>query len=932
MLDKDDVSRRPSPLVGEGTDEGTVLHGSTGPLTPALSHKGRGGTALTPLMQQYHDLKTRYPQEVLLFRLGDFYELFDEDARRAAPLLEVALTHRQDVPMCGVPAHSVEPYIAKLLKAGLRVAIADQLEEPSAAKGLVKRDVVRVMTAGTLQEETLLPSKRCNFLMALTPDALGVGLAAIECSTGEFIATELTGPTAATKAWDEVMRLGPSEVVLPAAAENEGWRDRLKNLGTAVADLPVTDFSAPLAEERLKKLFGAASLRGYGLENKSRALSAAGAVTRYLENTQCGRPVLIRPLRTYELSDTLQMDANTLDHLDLIGEPRRSAGRQARTLLDVIDQTLTPMGGRLLRRWLVAPLRQVPAIRERQEKVEFFFEGKEGRRHLRAALQGWPDLERILTRLASGSAGPRDFAALGQGLRRLPKIKSLLVTLLKNSSPLVGEDVGGGTSAPIPAFPHQGGRSFMDFPEEPALADLLERSIVEAPPATLKDGGVIRQGYDPELDEVRSWIHEGKSRLLELEKQEREQTGIASLKVGFNNVFGYYIEVTKTHLSKVPMHYIRKQTTANGERYITPELKDFETRILGAEERALRLEALLLQAVREEILKNAEKLQRLSHALAELDVLVSLSEIAERRHYTKPTVDDSDVLWIREGRHPVLEDVLPSGTLVPNDVHVNGTDPAVIILTGPNMSGKSTYLRQTALIAILAQMGSYVPAAEARVGVLDQLFTRIGASDRLTEGESTFMVEMVETARILNHATKRSLVILDEVGRGTSTYDGISIAWACLEYLHKAGPKVLFATHYFEITQLAQNLPGVRNAHVTARDWGDHIVFLHKIEPGPGDRSFGIHVAKLAGVPQSVLLRAESLLKEFEKSRDRTPTQESIEQPSLFPDGDSAIKTLPENDKVLPAWVDELAQLDLNHMTPMQALIQLQEWKEKHRS
>ncbi len=760
---------------------------------------------------------SRYPSEILLFRLGDFYEMFHEDARRSAPILEVALTHRQDVPMCGVPAHSIEPYIAKLLKAGLRVAIADQLEEPGLAKGLVRRDVVRVMTAGTLQEETLLPSKRCNFLVALAADSAGIGLAAIECSTGEFIATELSGPQAAIKAWDEITRLGPSEIVLAVSPQSDLWRERLKKQGISVADLPPSDFSPKLAEERLNILFGTASLRGYGLENKVLALSAAGAVARYLENTQCGRPIPIRPLRTYELTDTLQMDTNTLDHLDILGDASLLTGRRPKTLLDVIDQTLTPMGGRLLRRWLVAPLRNVAAIRERQDKVEFFLEGKESRRALRATLQSWPDLERIMTRLSAGSAGPRDFAALGQGLRRLPKIKSGLAILAEQTTRL-GRTLG----SSLETFVTQ-------FPEEGMLADLLERAVTEAPPATLKDGGVIREGYDTELGEIRSWIHEGKNRLLELEKQEREQSGIPSLKVGFNNVFGYFIEVTKTHLSKVPMHYIRKQTTANGERYITPELKEYETRILGAEERALRLESVLLQSLREEILKKSESLQRVSQALASLDVFVGLAEIAERRRYIRPLVDDSDVLMIREGRHPVLEEVLPSGTLVPNDVELNGAQHAVIILTGPNMSGKSTYLRQTALIAIMAQMGSYVPAAEARVGVLDQLFTRIGASDRLTEGESTFMVEMVETARILNHATPKSLVILDEVGRGTSTYDGISIAWACLEYLHKQGPKVLFATHYFEITQLGHSLPGVRNAHITARDWGDHIVFLHKV-------------------------------------------------------------------------------------------------------
>lgn len=872
--------------------------------------------AATPLKQQYMELKSRHPDDILLFRLGDFYEMFDDDARRAAPVLEVALTQRQGQPMCGVPAHSVEPYIAKLLKAGLRVAIADQMEDPATTKGLVKRSVVRVMTAGTLQEDTLLPSKRCNYLLALSEDTTGVGLAAIECSTGEFIATEILGAAGRSKAWDELMRLGPSEVVLPSSDASAYWKDRLTRQGIAVALLPGSDFSGALAEERLKATFQTASLRGFGLENKALALSAAGAVARYLDNTQCGRPIPLRGLRTYEVHQHLQMDANTIDHLDLLPKGTNYSGKPT-SLLEIIDNTLTPMGARLTRRWILTPLRQVNAIRERQDKVEFFYESKEGRRMIRALLQGWPDLERILTRLASGSANPRDYAALGQGLRRLPKIKVQLQSLLEQTTRL-GRELPGALT-----------QFLSDFPEDQSLATLLDLAIVEAPPANMKEGGVIKPGYDSELDEVRSWISTGKNRLLELETQEREQTGIPSLKIGFNNVFGYYIEVTKTHLAKVPLHYIRKQTTANGERYITPELKDFETRILGAEERALRLENVLLASLREEILKKTAPLQAIALTVAELDVFVGFAEIADRNRYTKPIVDESDVLNIREGRHPVLEDVLPSGTLVPNDVLLNGSDQTVMILTGPNMSGKSTYLRQTALIAVLAQMGSYVPAAEARIGVLDQLFTRIGASDRLSEGESTFMVEMVETARILNHATPRSLVILDEVGRGTSTYDGISIAWSCLEYLRKQGPKVLFATHYFEITQLANELPGVTNAHVSAREWGDQVVFLHKVEPGPGDRSFGIHVAKLAGVPKPVLERAEAILQEFERTRDKSTVKGPSKQPLLFTETTPPAvgQNPPENDRVLPT--DELQKLDLDQLTPLQALLKLREWKDK---
>jgi len=803
-------------------------------------------------MQQYHTLKARHPGEILLFRLGDFFEMFEEDARKAAPILEVALTHRQQIPMCGVPAHALDPYVAKLLKAGLRVAIAEQMSDPASTKGLVKRDVVRVITPGTLQEDTLLPSRRCNFLSALAIEAHGIGLASIECSTGEFITTEFTGPEAGGQVWDEICRLNPSEIVVLKSDPEPGLFTRLRRQGFSLAEVTAIDFSTPMAEERLKSLYGTTSLRGFGLEAKPLALSAAGAAARYLEKTQCGKPVTLWPLRTYTLDDYLQMDANTLDHLDLIGEPK-SGTAASRTLLDVLDQTQTPMGARLLRRWVGAPLRKVSAIHSRQEKIEFFVENKETRRRLRDALQGWPDSERILTRLTTGTLQPRDLSHLAQGLRRMPQLQTLLTDCLTQASTL-----GRTFSAELNVF-------LQSLPQEPSLAEQMENALVESPPPNMKEGGVIRAGFNAELDEVRSWITEGKTRLLELEKREREQTGIPTLKIGFNNIFGYYLEVTKTHLAKIPAHFIRKQTTANGERYITPELKEFESRILGAEEREIRLEIALVQTLRESVLQKSESLRAMGRAIAELDVFVSLADIADRRRYVKPLVDESDILSIREGRHPVLEEVLPAGTLVSNDVSLDSSDNKILLLTGPNMSGKSTYLRQTALIVVMAQMGSFVPAAQARIGVIDQLFTRIGASDRLMEGESTFMVEMVETARILNHATGKSLVILDEVGRGTSTYDGISIAWACVEYLHERGPKVLFATHYFELTRLPEELSGVKNAHVTAREWGDHVVFLHKVEPGPADRSYGIHVARLAGVPKEVLERASGLLQGFEK-------------------------------------------------------------------
>lgn len=883
--------------------------------------------ALTPLMQQYHALKSRHPNELLLFRLGDFFELFGEDAQRAAPVLEVALTHRQQTPMCGVPAHSADPYIAKLLRAGLRVAVADQMEEPGTGKGIVRREVVRVITPGTLQEDTLLAAKQHNFLAAVYPNGSKIGLATIECSTGEFLATELPGLDASPVLWDELTRLAPSEVVVPAGPDQEKLKVALVHKGFSVAELTPLDFSPKIAEERLKHAFQAGSVRGFGLEEKPHALAASGAVLRYLENTQCGRPFSTKPLRTYAVGDTLQMDAATLEHLDLLPE---GGTRPRQSLLEVLDQTLTPMGGRLLRRWIVAPLRNVQTIRERQDRVAFFLDAKETRRRLREELRGWPDFERILARLSAGTVAPRDLAHLASGLRRTPTVQTIL-----SSSPAAS---GGGSmfnsenGSPTGAFGDDGQKTpFPAIPRPDQLSQLLEQAVVETPPPTMKEGGVIRDGFHAELDEVRSWIRDGKAKLLELEQKEREATGIPSLKISFNNVFGYYVEVTKTHLAKVPTHYHRKQTTANGERYITPELKEFESRILGAEERALRLESALIQDLRAAILKEGEALRGIADLLAQIDVAQSLAELAENRRYVRPTVDESRTLFIREGRHPVLEDVLPAGTLVANDLALDGKERQIIILTGPNMSGKSTYLRQTALIAILAQMGSFVPAAEAHVGVLDYLFTRIGASDRLADGESTFMVEMVETARILNHATPQSLVILDEVGRGTSTYDGMAIAGACLEFL-RGGPKALFATHFFELTEMSERFPEIHNAHVSAREWGEDVVFLHKVEPGPADRAYGVHVARLAGVPKQVLVRATALLAAFEASHTRLSDDQAATRPAAARREEEwrtpSLFDRP-NDTLLNDFRQALLKTDLNAMTPIQALVQLQTWQSR---
>ena len=811
---------------------------------------GKNKDAATPLMKQYEQLKAAHPDEILLFRLGDFYEMFADDARAASPILEVALTQRQGVPMCGIPYHAMERYVAKLLKKGLRVSIAEQLEDPASAKGIVKREVIRTISAGTIIEENLLKEKSNNFLVSLELErakdskSLKAGLAVLDISTGQFQLAELSdGPDASNLA-SEIARIGPAEILI-----GEEWKD-LASLfdGYAVHWLGVR-------ESELGKLSKAPTIDAHPESAAHPAASRAGRqVHAYLERMN---PAFLKNIQTPRFavqSDAMTLDRETIDNLELV---RNSYdGTSDKTLLEFLDRTVTPMGGRLLKQWVVRPLVHLPKIRERLRTVEFFARESSRRRDCRETLKGASDLERIAVRVLSGHAGPRDLTALRLSLLKVRALRDLLNDR-RPTDP---------ASVKIPVeLPERARELAAGLADESGLIDLVSRAIADEPPIALENGGVIREGYDADLDERRRASHEGRQWLQQLEAGEREKTGISSLKIGYTSVFGYYFEVTKPHLPKVPPNWHRKQTLVNNERFVNEELKRLEEKILGAEEQCLRIEKAIFQKVVDAIKARAQSIQATAAAVAELDCFLALAEVADLKGLSRPEVDESDELSIADGWHPVVKECIPAGQFVTNDALLNGSGSRIVILTGPNMAGKSTYLRQTALIALLAQIGSFVPAKSARIGCLDRIFTRIGSGDRLAQGESTFMVEMRETARILANATNRSLVILDEVGRGTSTYDGISIAWSVIEYLAKLKAKVLFATHYFELTQLESQMDGVKNFNVLAKEYKDSVIFLHKIAAGPADRSYGIHVAQLAGLPPAVVDKAKKILDKLEQ-------------------------------------------------------------------
>jgi DNA mismatch repair protein MutS len=826
---------------------------------------------MTPMMQQYRDAKARNPGILLFFRNGDFYELFEEDAELGARLLGITLTRRdKEIPMAGVPHHALERYLAKLLQAGQRVAICEQLEEASQARGLIRRDVTRVLTPGTLTEDSLLDPRRSNHLAAVFALGTEVGLAWVELSTGKFQAADVSWQQLS----DELGRLGPAEC-LCAEKDAERAMDRLHVAAPAMAITPRPDWTFDPASARaaLMQHFGVTTMEGFGFEDRQPCLVAAGALVQYLQETLKASLGHLGRVSAYRLDRFLFLDEVTRRGLELTSTLRE--GERQGSLLSVIDRTVTPMGARLLQEWLVTPLAEIAPIEARLDAVGELVDEGPLRQELREHLGDGYDLQRLTTRVSTGRATPRDLAAIGRTLRLLPRVKAKITA---RRAALLREL-----------------ESRLELCTD--LRQALDAALVDDPPLTAREGGLIRPGFNQELDELHAVTRDGKAWIARFQAQEIARTGIASLKVGFNQVFGYYIEVTHTHAAKIPSDYQRKQTLKNAERYITPELKEYEEKVLTAEDKAREREYELFLALRDQVAAQTTRLLQTAEVLATLDVLASLAELAVSRQYCRPQLSEEPVLEIQAGRHPVLDQTSPPGTFVPNDVILDPAQGLLWLITGPNMAGKSIFIRQVALITLLAQMGSFVPAVSAKVGIADRIFTRVGASDELSRGQSTFMVEMTEAANILNNATSRSLVILDEIGRGTSTFDGVSLAWAITEFLHnQVGCRTLFATHYHELAELAETLPALRNYNVLVREWQDEIVFLHKIAPGSADKSYGIHVARLAGVPPEVLDRAKEVLERLEAHHVDAPVRpppprrrrrDRLEQPpSLFGDGE----------------------------------------------
>jgi len=814
----------------------------------------------TPMMKQFRSIRNSLPADVILFfRLGDFYEMFFDDAVEASRILEITLTKRQKIPMCGVPYHSADGYLAKLIKAGKKVAICDQVEDPSQAKGIVKREVARIVTPGTVLEDNVLESSRPNYLAGLHREKQAYGLALLDISTGDFRVEESTDLGALL---DSFTAAGPAELLV-AADEEEQWPADVRLVARVLTPYDEWTFESDAAEDLLLRHFQVQSLEGFGCQGLGPALGAAAAVLHYVHHNLYNKVDHIRRLQVRNPEDFLVLDEATVSNLELLESRDPRPGHRGPTLLRVLDSTRTAMGARLLRQWIQRPLTRYDAICARHDAVEELIRNQAVYRGVRESLAAVKDLERLLSRLHSSSGNPREVQALSQSLRALPDLKELL----RESAAARLRSLGEGMK-PLPE-----------------LTDVMDASLVDEPPANLKDGGVIREGVHPELDELRNASTEGKNWLANFQVEEQERTGIKSLKIRHNKVFGYYIEVSKANLDLVPEDYQRKQTLVNAERFITPALKEVENKILGAQDRSVALEQELFAELRSKVLEHTAEIQVSAASIAEVDVLGTLSERALSLNYCRPEMGESGTIDIRDGRHPVIETLEDSERFVPNDTFMNGETDQFHILTGPNMAGKSTYIRQVALISILAQMGSYVPASSAKMSVVDRVFTRVGASDDLARGRSTFMVEMQETANILNNATPNSLVILDEIGRGTSTYDGISIAWAVAEHLHnrpESKAKTLFATHYHELTQLPDSLSGAKNYSVAVRERGEQIVFLRKIIEGAADRSYGIQVGRLAGLPDPVVTRAREILFGLEGGQ-KHPGQPQILHPRSRP-------------------------------------------------
>ncbi len=852
---------------------------------------------ISPIRKQYLEIKRQYPNAILFFRLGDFYETFDQDAEVTSRELDIVLTSRNvakgtRVPMAGIPHHAAENYLARLIERGYHVAICEQVGDQP-IKGLFPRQVMRVVTPGTVIEPGLLPGDANNYLACVVisedEDVRRAGVAYADITTGEFATTELQEGDLQTSVRAELIRLMPAEILHPDSYK------RGNGLPGHLTAWPAWRFELGRCQEALLKHFETATLDGFGLRGLPLAVRAAGAILQYLGETQAASLKQLSRLSVYSLLDFMTLDAATRRNLELTETIRGSSSKGS--LLGVLDHTITPMGKRLIRQWVSKPLLDVEKICQRQDQVQFFYTESMTRTELRSALKPLGDLERLTNRVVSGHAQPRDLVAMRNTLRQLPGLRGMFPSTDSQMDPVL--------------------RDLHTCSDE---LGLLEAAIEDDSPATLQNIGVIRSGYSAELDGVVERSRHARQWIAGLEGVERQRTGIKSLKVGYNKVFGYYIEVTKANVDMVPAEYIRKQTLVNAERYITPELKEYETLVLNAEERIREIEGRLFHEVCAQLGGSATKLLAVAGALAQLDVLAALAEAAILGNYVRPDVVVDDVLEINDGRHPVVEQMLVGERFVPNDVMFEVSE-RVRIITGPNMSGKSTLIRQVALIVLMAQMGSFIPADKARIGLVDRIFTRIGAQDEIHAGQSTFMVEMVETANILHHATPRSLLILDEIGRGTSTYDGVSIAWAVVEYIHNhpnLRAKTLFATHYHELTQLADLLPGVRNYNVAVSEAEGKVVFLHKIIPGGADRSYGIHVGQLAGLPKPVIQRANEIMRSLEASSGKAVriNPMAAKQMALFPETNPLL--------------DELEDLDVNGLSPIEALNKLYEWQQKY--
>ncbi|MFC2034973.1 DNA mismatch repair protein MutS [Chloroflexota bacterium] len=854
----------------------------------------------TPIRQQYLRIKRRYPQAIVFFRLGDFYETFDEDAKVVSKNLGIVLTSREmgkghRVPMAGIPYHALDNYLAKLVNGGYKIAICEQITQPAETKGILEREVIRVVTPGTIVEPSLLDSKTNNYLTSLVLGDDEVGIACVDITTSEFTTTQVPLP----RTLPELERLRPSEIITADSSELSTWE-----LPAPVTRLNDCQFELEIAQQTLLDHFGAATLDSYGCAQLPLAISAAGAIIHYIQETQKGSLGQLTRLSTYSTNSFMALDEQTQTNLELFRSAlaRTSSG----SLLSIIDLTKTAMGGRLLRRWLSQPLLEIEELVKRQDAISWFHSNTLARNQTTSSLTKTADLERLINRVRSNIANPRELVALRQGLEVIPKLIAIIE--------------GGSSNSPINWLKDE-------LKPRQDVVDLIGEAIADEPPSSLSEGSVIRKGFSEELDNLRLVSQNAKQYLANLERQEQEITGVKSLKIGYNKVFGYFIEVSKHNLPQVPEHYIRKQTLVGGERFFTPELKEYESLILNARDRISELETNTFHRVCHQVATTSERILATANGLANVDAFSSLAEVAVQYDYIRPRLTTDNEIAIIQGRHPVVERRLVDSNFVPNDTYLSNDDAQLIILTGPNMAGKSTYLKQVALIVLLAQIGSFVPATSAIIGMVDRIFTRVGAREDLVGGQSTFMMEMVETATILNNATPRSLIILDEIGRGTSTYDGLSIARAVAEYIHNysgLGAKTLFATHYHELTELASVLPRVKNFNVAITEEGGEVIFLRKIVPGGVDKSYGIHVAQLAGLPKSVVHRAHDILEDLEDSsrtkgmaKGRRHKKEQTQQLSFF--GQK------------PPLLEELDKLDIESLTPLEALTKLFELQKKAR-